>query len=174
MLINDNIIYYCNTNTICDIENTFTFVKDIIKNNFNKELLFITLDADKNPYQKSLIGLFRVFKTEYPSAFVTVYVENEQIIEKIKTIHFKHYYEFKYNNEKLFINKLKNYELKSLSHTKNDYSKEDCIIITGGTGGLGKNLIKYLNERNAKNIIVLTRSKENIEDENIKYYKVNL
>ena len=39
---------------------------------------------------------------------------------------------------------------------------------------MGKNLIKYLNERNAKNIIVLTRSKENIEDENIKYYKINI
>ena len=171
---NNNIIYYCNTNTICDIENTFTFIKNIITNKFNKELLFVTLNTDKNPYQKSLIGLFRVFKTEYPSIFITVDIENEQTIEKIKTINFKHYYEFKYNNEKLFINKLKNYELKTLCHVKNDYSKEDCIVITGGTGGLGKNLIKYLHERDAKNIIVLTRSKENIEDENIKYYKINI
>ena len=171
-MINDNLIYYTDNNN--QIKNFFTFLQLLIQNNFKHKLIVI---VQNNPVSEALIGLFRVFKNEFKSNSVIIKT-NKNIIKNIHNI--KKFIDFNKNDYEFFYDG----EIKKLDITKfNDFSdfnfsiqkqhQDEFILITGGTGAIGKMLISYLIKNNFFNIYVLTRNNNNPNNQSVNYIYID-
>lgn len=155
---NASIIYYTTSNAVTDINNYFNFFKKIIEHNV-KNIVCVIVDSENSPYQTSIYGMFRVFCNEYLGNAVLVDIPNVEYINKVIEYQLfeNNTHELKYINDEFYIPRLKNYNINYPEYKVNGNGRDECIIITGGTGGIGKQLINYLCANGFTNIIVLSR-----------------
>lgn len=150
----------------------FYLTKAMVENRFNSNvrLHVISKYADiisKNeemilPENNAMINAAKVIPEEYKNYFCkSIDVDNNTDIEKI-------IYEIKvdssercvaYRNNERYIEEFRKYDLANLNEIDMKIKKEGNYVITGGTGGLGLEIAKFLSKQTNVNLILLNRSK---------------
>lgn len=124
----------------------------------------------ENPYYDALEGFFKTLITEHPDHQVmivnTQYRDKLQIVQNIKlelsrnSDIFSH---IAFHNNKRFVMK---YKFENIKNKKAVLRQNGTYLITGGTGGIGKTIARFLCDEFSANVILVGRRKENSEIRN--------
>ncbi|MCK4258376.1 MAG: SDR family NAD(P)-dependent oxidoreductase [Halanaerobiales bacterium] len=115
-----------------------------------------------NPQHAPMFGLGKVISEEYPlikckAIDVDLINYNEIIIDELK-FEFDTYLN-SYRQSERFVQVFKEMDVEAYSPANIFIQKDGVYIITGGTGGIGREIAKYLAAKNKIKLILVNRSK---------------
>lgn len=153
------------------VNSLFYLTKALIANKYNKELEIMVVsnytdEVSKDekvikPQNAALFGLGKIIPIEYSQfKFKNIDIDDNtevsNIIEELKNT--KYNYKAAYRNNRRFVEKLSPLLLKE-DNNKVQIKEKGVYVITGGTGGLGLEMGKYLSSKKNVNIAFINRSK---------------
>ena len=158
------------------VNSLFYLTKALVTNKYNKKLQIVVLSnySDEvtgdektiKPENSALFGLSKIIPLEY-SQFIIKAVDiddntdSNKIINEIRNS--KKNYKVAYRNNRRYEEELDTLTLEESE--KIQFKENGAYVITGGTGGLGLEMGKYLASKKKVNIVFINRSKLPNENE---------
>ncbi|MCU4825110.1 SDR family NAD(P)-dependent oxidoreductase [Bacillus cereus] len=152
------------------LESLFYLTKSIMKNTKNSmELLLFTDFAHRvngeefkiKPHNAAFFGFGKVIEKEYPKLSVRcIDIDDKICVEDcITEINSKKQVELvAYRDKDKYVQELQNVDIKALPEEKVEFKKDGVYVITGGMGGIGLEMAKYISSKENVNLILIGRS----------------
>ncbi len=149
----------------------FNLTRALVKHQYNQEIDIvlisdfvnevITTEKRIRPESASLFGLGKVVGREYSNLVCRcIDIDDnavEQIIAELNTK--TNTYCVAYRSDKRYVEVFKEVDLENLSIREIELKEQGVYLITGGTGGIGLEVAKYLVSKNKINLALINRSK---------------
>lgn len=119
-----------------------------------------------NAHYAAFLGLGKTLKLEYPNLdFRCIDIDDDTSYKTIMTEIGSDYstYNVAFRNEKRYIDEIVYKTLDNESQSKFELKEDGVYIITGGTGGIGREVAKFLASKGKINIVIISRSGINSE-----------
>lgn len=118
-------------------------------------------EGELHPDPAAMFGLGKVIEQEYPNIKCRAvdfdsHTTAEEIFQEIMGE--DAYYQIAYRNGQRFVEELSNVTMDSLPESNIDIKAGGVYLITGGTGGIGLQVAKYLGEQNRVNLALVNRT----------------
>jgi polyketide synthase PksN len=154
-------------------------IKAIVNNKLTQKLEIILVsknayritgrEAVINPHNTALLGFGKSIEKEYPnlgcrSIDIDDNTQEDKVISEIRQAFTA--YNVAFRDGTRYVEEIRNVDLNALVDKKVDLKPEGVYLITGGTGGLGREIAKHLASKGNINIALVSRSgfqKENNE-----------
>ncbi len=121
----------------------------------------VTGDERINPHNAALAGIGKVVEEEYGHLkFRCIDIDDETSIETImeEIMASAETYQVAYRNNKRYVAELRRIQKSTIGLHKMKIKEQGVYIITGGTGGLGLEIGKYLASKNNVKLALINRS----------------
>ncbi|MDD4111512.1 MAG: SDR family NAD(P)-dependent oxidoreductase [Herbinix sp.] len=154
------------------INNFFLFIKNIVKLKNKSEIKILLVSSHSwcitgeeeymNPFASGLFGLAKVAENELNNISCCCVDTDYQVtaIDIVKELQLEKYNsEYAYRRGKRYEMILDNLDLKTLPSSNIEIKENGVYVITGGLGGIGLELSKYLANRNIIQLMLISRSK---------------
>lgn len=146
----------------------FKLMKEISKNKIRRKISFTVLGEVSNNSEHALTyGMGKVIEKEFDNIeFKGIdfddATELSKIIEEIRTKSNSNL--ITYKNNKRYVEKFEEVKLDKANEKETILSNDGVYIISGGTGSIGLQCCKWMSEKGAKNIALLSRSGKEKEE----------
>ncbi len=160
-----------NENLHKGVYSLFYLTKAIVESKENNKInIFIVSDYANevtkteikiNPCNASCVGLTKVLSSEYPNLQFNCFdIDSSTTAEEIlhSLIFPNKEYQIAFREGATYIEELKECTIKDYEESNLEIKSDGIYIITGGTGGLGLEVGKYLAQKNKSNIALINRS----------------
>ncbi|MCX7920811.1 MAG: SDR family NAD(P)-dependent oxidoreductase [Clostridia bacterium] len=150
----------------------FYLTRALIAKKFNKEIDIVLVsdyaneitksDSKINPHNAALFGLGKVVTREYPNLKcrcidIDDVTTVDTIVKELKLGGGT--YQAAYRGDTRYIDEFKKYNIAGEHSTKIEIKDKGAYIVTGGIGGLGLEVGKYLASKNRAKIVLISRTK---------------
>ncbi len=150
----------------------FHLTRALISNKFNNEIDIVLVaryanevtksEKTINPHSASMFGLGKVVRQEYTNLKCRcIDIDDdtppESVIQELR--HGGNSYQAAYRGTKRYIDEFKKLNLSKIHSHKLDIKENGLYIITGGMGGLGLEVGKYLASRSRVKLVLINRTK---------------
>jgi len=114
-----------------------------------------------HPHNEALLGMAKSIDYEYEKIScrgidLDNYTSVENIMKEIKST--KEGYMSIYRNNERYIEELREIDINEINEEKIEIKNEGIYIVTGGLGGIGLEISKYLSNKNKINLALINRS----------------
>ncbi len=154
------------------LDSVFYLTKALVSSNkTNLDLIFLSDYADKismeeqkiNPHNFAMLGLGKVVTKEYTGlrcrcADIDESITLDDIIGELNEKNMQ--FTIAYRNGKRYVQEFKRLDVKAEEESihKLDIKSEGVYIITGGTGGIGLEIAKFISSKKCVNLCLINRS----------------
>ncbi|MCX7922793.1 MAG: SDR family NAD(P)-dependent oxidoreductase [Clostridia bacterium] len=150
----------------------FYTIRSIVKSRIRGEVKVTLISENVNevtkeeaylyPYSAALFGLGKVVDQEYPQIMcrcidIDAATTADQILNELRAKDYTH--QVAYRNGKRYIEHLGIMNIKEQPIQEAEIKSEGVYVITGGTGGIGVEMAKYIAQKNTTNIALINRSR---------------